>query len=158
MKFCYILSPYIFITRLKPKPLLHLLFLDFKLLQNKFRFQTNFFCKYQKFNLCCLLHFQKLDYKNLIACNFNAMDELHEKNGFVDSDEWLHYFLEYQQNRSISISKHGSIDASGFSQTSKVQSPFNHKQHRSTRTSKFYVHKKATNSIHKKDKKNDRMR
>ena len=105
----------------------------------------------QKFSL----HFQKLGYKNLLVCHFDAMDSFHDKNGFVDSDEWLHYFLEYRHNKSISMISPGAHSPK-LPQTSKLQPLFQYKHHiHHTRKPKHHVHNR---SIHRKDKPNDRMR
>ena len=93
----------------------------------------------------------------MLACHFDAMDALHEKNGFVDSDEWLHYFLDYRNNKSISKMQSGYI-TSGYSEPLKLQAPFQYKQHIHHRASASKFHHSHKNSIRRKDKQNDRMR
>ena len=90
----------------------------------------------------------------MLACHFDAMDALHEKNGFVDSDEWLHYFLEYRNNKSISKLQRGPIK-SGYSAPRNFKTTLQYKHHNHHDTSTFKVHHPHKS---RKDKQNDRMR
>jgi len=103
---------------------------------------------------------KKLDYKNLLACQFDAMDAIHEKNGFVDSDEWLHYFLEYRNNKSSvrnEISSNFSPATTGHSEHLQLQNSLHHNHHIS-RKNKFLHHTHKSHKSRRKDKQNDRMR
>ena len=86
------------------------------------------------------------------------MDTLHERNGFVDSDEWLHYFLDYRNNKSISKMQSGYIEP-GYSEPLKFQTPFQYKEHNHhhrASASKFHYLQKTP--MRRKDRQNDRMR
>ena len=95
----------------------------------------------------------------MLACQFDAMDAIHEKNGFVDSDEWLHYFLEYRNNKSSirgGKSSNNSPITSDYLEHLKLQNPLHN--HHLSRTKKFHHHTYKSHQNRRKDKQNDRMR
>ena len=114
-------------------------------------------CDVSKYNFAVFFRFQKLDYKSLLACHFDSMDALHDKNGYVDSDEWLQYFLEYRNNKSVSMPSSGSMSAGSLKQLQK--SHFQYKKHNHHGSaSKYYVHNKYINRTPRINNKQDRMR
>ena len=85
------------------------------------------------------------------------MDALHDKNGYVDSDEWLQYFLEYRNNKSVSMPSSGSMSAGSLKQLQKPQFQYKKHNHHGS-ASNYYVHNKYINRTPRMNNKQDRMR
>ena len=93
----------------------------------------------------------------MIVHHFDAMDAFHNKNGYIDSDEWLHYFLEYRRNKSIStIPLRPSSQAS--QRTLKVHPHSHHRAYSDTRNRENYITNRTLKSPLKRDKQTERLR